>query len=167
MGTPVATGARFVLLDGAVARLALSAGEIRLPYAWRTGPVSRDIGQGSYVETQHTYKGLGLRPLSPAHVRGVRTGGGDLEISFVRRTRTGGDSWEIPDVPLGEESEHYEIDVMDGATVRRTLSATSPATSYGAAEQVADFGAVQPSIAVRVYQLSAAYGRGAARSAVI
>ncbi|MEQ1713298.1 MAG: phage tail protein, partial [Hyphomicrobium sp.] len=167
MGSPLAAGARFVLLDGAVARLSLSAGEIRLPYAWRVGPASRDIGQASYAEAQHTYQGLGLRPLSPVHVRGARETSGDLAIDWVRRTRTGGDSWEFPEVPLGEESERYEIDVMDGALVRRTLSTASTAVHYTAAEQAADFGAVQSIVNVRVHQVSAAYGRGAARVAMI
>jgi hypothetical protein len=39
--------------------------------------------------------------------------------------------------------------------------------TYSAAHQVTDFGAVQPSLAVRVYQVSAVFGRGTARTARI
>ena len=56
-------------------------------------------------------------------------------------------------MPLGEESERYEIDILDGATVMRTLSARLPDVTYTAAQQIADFGAAQP--ASRSARLSA------------
>jgi hypothetical protein len=104
--------------------------------------------------------------LSPAHVRGVRSAG-DLAITWIRRTRTGGDSWDAVEVPLAEESERYEIDILDGTTVKRTLSATTPAATYTAADQTTDFGAPQSSIAVRVSQLSTTFGRGTPRAATL
>jgi hypothetical protein len=107
-----------------------------------------------------------LKPLSPAHVRGARSGG-DLLLTWVRRTRLGGDSWDGIDVPLGETEERYEIDILDGATVKRTLTATTPAATYTAAQQTADFGAPQPSIALRIYQMSATRGRGTPRAALV
>jgi hypothetical protein len=129
-------------------------------------PVNRDIGHASYLETTHAFMGVGLRPLSPAHVRGSRTAG-DLSISWVRRTRLGGDNWDAAEVPLGEETERYEVDILDGATVKRTLAATTPAATYTAAQQTADFGAPQSAIDVRVYQLSAVHGRGTPREATL
>ncbi len=48
----------------------MAPGEIGLAYTWRCGPANRDIGNPSYVETTHAFTGEGLRPLSPAHVRG-------------------------------------------------------------------------------------------------
>ena len=109
---------------------------------------------------------MGLRPLSPAHVRGARAAG-DLAITWVRRTRIGGDSWDAVEVPLGEDTERYEVDILDGATVKRTLTATSPTATYTAAQQTADFGAPQSSVSLRVYQLSPVHGRGTPRSAVL
>ena len=100
------------------------------------------------------------------HVRGVRSGG-DLAISWVRRTRTGGDSWESIDVPLGEDEERYEIDILDGSTVVRTLTATIPAVTYTAAQQTTDFGAPQPSVSLHITQLSATHGRGTPRAATL
>ena len=166
MRPSVAAGAPFVVLNAALARLDMTASEIRLPYNWRVGPASRDIADPSYVATQHTFQGLGLKPLSPVHVRGVRAGG-DLTISWVRRTRLGGDVWDVPEVPLGEDSEAYEVDILDGATVVRTLTSGSPSVTYAGADQIADFGAAQASYAIRVYQMSAAYGRGTPRAAVV
>jgi len=79
----------------------------------------------------------------------------------------GGDSWEAPEVPLAEDTESYEVDVLDGATVVRTLVAATPAVTYTAAQQVADFGSSLPSYDIRVYQMSATYGRGTPRAATV
>jgi hypothetical protein len=79
----------------------------------------------------------------------------------------GGDNWDAAEVPLGEESERYEVDIMDGAGVKRTLSATSPSATYTAAQQIADFGSAQSALSVNVFQLGAVYGRGSAMAAVV
>ena len=122
---PLAAGAQFVLLDGAVARVPMQGSELKLPFNWRYGPGNRGIGDASYVTVPFTYQGLGLRPLSPVHVKGVRVSG-DLSISWIRRTRTGGDNWEVADVPLGEERETYEVDILDGDDVKRTIATSMP-----------------------------------------
>lgn len=166
MRAPLAAGARFVLLSAEVAQVAVSAAEVRLPLNWRVGPASRDIGDASYAARTHTFQGTGLRPLSPVHVRATRSSG-DLSISWTRRTRTGGDNWDAAEVPLAEESERYAVDILDGGDVVRTISATAPAALYSAAEQTADFGAPQSSLSLAIYQLSAVYGRGSAKAAVV
>ncbi len=166
MRPSLAAGAPFVLLDGAPETIPLALGDIRLPLNWRVGPASRDLGDESYVSRAHTFQGLGLKPLSPVHVRGVRAGG-DLTISWVRRTRIGGDGWEAPDVPLSEESERYEVDIMDGLAVRRTLASAASFALYTAAEQTADFGAPQGAVSARVHQMSGSYGRGSPRASEV
>lgn len=163
-GLPV--GARFVLVDAALTQVDLAAAEIGLPLQWRYGPADRDIGEESYAGRVHTFRGVGMRPLSPVHVRGRRSGG-DLLLSWVRRTRVGGDTWDGTEVPLGEENERYEIDVLAGASVVRTISASTPQTVYPAAEQIADFGSVQSAIGVRVHQVNAVWGRGSAAAATV
>jgi SPP1 family predicted phage head-tail adaptor len=85
---------------------------------------------------------------------------GDLALSWVRRTRIGGDSWDSVEVPLAEETERYEVDILDGPDVVRTISSSTPSLTYTAAEQTADFGAPQSSLSLRVYQLSPVFGRG-------
>ena len=167
MRTPVAAGATFVLLDGAPARVNLTFSELNLPLNWRYGPSNRDIGDVSFSVTPHAFKGVGLRPLSPVPVRNARAVNGDLSILWLRRTRIGGDTWEVPDVPLGEASESYEVDVMSGAIVKRTLTSLTPNVLYTAAQQVSDFGAAQSSVSVRIYQMSALTGRGSARMVVV
>lgn len=162
----VAAGAPFVLLDGAIAQVPLGLEDVKLPFNWRVGPGNRDIGDASYVTTAHTFSGNGLRPLSPVHVRGVRASG-DLTIAWKRRTRVGGDSWEASDVPLGEEAERYEVDILDGAMVKRTVSVSSPSAVYTAAQQTSDFGSAQASVSLKVYQTNASFGRGAGRAAIV
>jgi hypothetical protein len=144
----------------------LQESEQKLALNWRYGPGNRDIGDESYVTLPFAYQCFGLRPLSPVHVKGMRLSD-DINISWIRRTRSGGDNWELPEVPLGEESESYEIDVLDGATVKRTLSASSPSVVYTSSDQIADFGSLQSSVSVKVYQTNVVFGRGAPRSAVI
>jgi hypothetical protein len=167
MRSPVAAGARFVLLDGALARIDLTEDEIGLAFNWKVGPASRDIGSPNYTTLAHTFAGEGLKPLSPVHVRGSRNGSGDLTLTWVRRTRTGGDSWDAIEVPLGEADERYEIDILDDIDVVRTLTATSPAAIYTAADQIIDFGSPQPSISLRIHQISATRGRGTPLAATL
>ena len=158
----VPTGARFVLLDAAVTEVDIAPSAVGLPLTWRCGPAGRDLGDESYAQRVHAFRGVGRRPLSPTHVRATRVGmagGGDLSLSWVRRTRSGGDAWDSTDVPLGEEAERYEIDILNGATVVRTLAATTPQVAYTAAQQIADFGSTQAQLQVAVYQTSA-FGRG-------
>lgn len=107
-----------------------------------------------------------MKPFAPVHVKATRSNG-DVAITWVRRTRIGGDGWEAPDVPLSEDTERYEVDVLDGAAVVRTLASATPSVTYTAAQQSADFGAPRAKVDVRVYQLSASYGRGTARAASV
>ncbi|MGH1418220.1 MAG: baseplate multidomain protein megatron [Hyphomicrobiaceae bacterium] len=159
-------GATFILLDGAVAEIDVTSNDLRLPLNWRYGPAGRDIGDASYVDIVHAYQGVGLRPFSPVHPRAIRTND-DIALSWIRRTRVGGDSWETVEVPLGEDEERYEVDVLDGDVPVRVLSVTSPNASYTAQQQVEDFGVPQSSVSVRIYQLSSTWGRGAAAEVTV
>ncbi|MCY1293176.1 hypothetical protein D9M70_424270 [compost metagenome] len=95
------------------------------------------------------------------YANGARDGSGNFSGSFTRRSRLT-NSWWINGVvaPVGESAEAYEIDVMSGASVKRTISSATPAFSYYATDQVTDFGSTQSSITFRIYQLSATAGRG-------
>ncbi|MEM6496286.1 MAG: glycoside hydrolase/phage tail family protein [Pseudomonadota bacterium] len=166
MSSAVPIGAPFVLLNGAIQRIDLTPEQVKLPLNWRYGPASRDIGHSDFAEETHEFLGLGRRPLSPVHVRGLRSNR-DLTISWIRRTRTGGDNWEVEDVPLGEEFESYEVDILDGSDVVRTLSALTTSVDYPVANQVADFGSAQDQIVCSVYQISRIWGRGTGRQATV
>lgn len=107
------------------------------------------------------YQGVNLEPLSPVYAKGTRDVSGNLSGQFTRRSRLSSSWWANGvSAPVGEASESFEIDVMSGTTVVRTIISSSPAFSYSAANQTTDFGSPQSSISFKIYQLSAIVGRG-------
>ncbi|MDJ0514326.1 MAG: phage tail protein, partial [Methyloceanibacter sp.] len=170
MGTPVAAGARFVLINSAVTALNLRPDDVGLALNYRYGPVSESLDSDTYGAVSYTAQGLGLRPLSPVHVRGKREpSSGDWTIAWIRRTRIGGDSWEGLEVPLGEDVERYALEILNGpgGAVLRTIDLDTPGYTYTAAMQSEDFGSAQWNLHVRVAQISPVYGPGPATEQLI
>ena len=170
----VPTGARVIVLDTAVVSLPITEADLGLPWNWRIGPASRPVSDETFVAASFTPEGAGLRPFSVAHVeqpwRTARSLG-DLTIRWTRRSRSlAADTWGAGDVPLAEDNETYEVDILDGATRKRTLQVATTSALYTGAQQTTDWGApLGPgqSLAIRIYQLSALIGRGAARSVTL
>ena len=168
MGSPTPAGSRVVVLDASLAALPMGQAGIGLPWNWRVGPAKRPVSDDSYVQQTFTPAGIGLRSFSVGHVdqpwRTARTPG-DLTIRWTRRSRAlAADSWTGTDVPLAEETERYEVEILDGAAVKRTLTANTDYVVYSAAQQTADWGAALgagDSLDVRIFQLSTLVGRGA------
>jgi hypothetical protein len=161
IGDPLPAGAPFVLLDQHVIPLARGLDALGRSMHLRVVAAGRDHGDVAAVAMTLTPQPTALRPLSPVHLAARRTDDGIL-LRWIRRTRIDGDSWETQDVPLGEASEAYEIDILDGGNVVRKLTASSPAVLYAIADELADFGSPQASIIFRVAQMSASVGRGMA-----
>ena len=103
-------GSRFVLLNAAVVQPQLALSEAGLPVTWRFGPAQYDVSRGHVSVTQQGQM-LGLRPLSPCHAA-ARQENGDIVLAWLRRTRSDGDSWDLEEVPLGEESEAYVVQIL-------------------------------------------------------
>lgn len=157
--TIASAGAEFVLIDEALSQIDMSVNEIGLEYNWRFGPAQYTIGHPSFQTKKMAFTARGLRPLSPVHLKGKKQNEG-LLISWVRRTRIGGDNWELKEIPLGEETEQYEIEIVNVDTPVRTFASTTPQILYSQSEQISDWGTPQSSYSVRIYQLSELYGRG-------
>ena len=104
--------------------------------------------------------GEALRPYSPSHAKGERDIDGNITISWIRRSRKTGEWRDYSDVPLNESYEAYDIEIMSGLTVKRTLSATTQTVGYSASQQITDFGSLQNSVVVQIYQISDIVGRG-------
>jgi hypothetical protein len=152
-------GDTFVALTGnTLGRVDKSINDIGVTRQYKAVSFGNDIAAAATIAFAN--QGVGLKPYAPAHVTGSRNGSGDLTIKWVRRTRVGGEWRDFVDASLGEDSEAYEVDIMSGSTVVRTLAVTSPAATYTAADQTTDFGSTQSSIILRIYQLSADIGRG-------
>ncbi len=160
-----AAGERFVLLDAAVDKEQMAPQLIGLNRKYKAVTLGSSLGSAAAIDFIYTARSL--KPLSPSHIVGVRDGGGNISISWIRRTRVGGELRDGADVPLSEEFEKYEIDIFNGIIVVRTLALTTAAASYSSAQQVTDFGSNQSALSIRVYQLSAIVGRGIAASAVV
>ena len=163
LGTDVAmpqvwpAGSSVVLMDGTPRQVGLSLAQRGVSRHYRIGPAKRDYTDGSYRHQVRAFDGIGLRPLSPVHLR-VADQGGDLAVSWVRRSRVSADSWDGLDVPLGEESERYLLRVMEGAQIRREVLLDGPDWVYAAADQAADGGIAGKR--VEVAQVSAIVGPG-------
>lgn len=132
----------------------------------------RGITQRASIETgsdiEFSYDGVNLETLSPVNAKSTRDISGNLSATFTRRSRLGSTWWGSGVVaPVGESVESYQIDVMSGAAVKRTISTATPAFSYSAADQTTDFGSAQSSILFRVYQLSETVGRGYVREVTL
>jgi hypothetical protein len=71
-------------------------------------------------------------------------------------------------VPLEEAAERYAIDIRNAANTAtlRTISSTSPVTTYTAAEQPPT-SARRRRRSARIQQISDTVGRGAARKVVL
>jgi hypothetical protein len=174
MGNPAPAGARVVVLDDSLASLPIAEADLGIPWNWRIGPASRPVSDETYVAQAFTPAGVGLRPFSVAHVeqpwRTPRSPG-DLTIRWTRRSRAlAADSWGGLEVPLAEELEAYEVEILDGATVKRVLSTATTSAVYTAAQQTADWGApLGPgdTLDIRIFQLSALVGRGAPKTVTL
>jgi protein involved in polysaccharide export with SLBB domain len=73
-------------------------------------------------------------------------------------------------VPLAEELEAYEVEILDGATVKRVQSTATTSAIYTTAAQTADWGAMLgpgDTLDIRIYQLSALAGRGAPKTVTL
>jgi len=159
-------GENFTLLDNSIVSTAYPTALINVLREYKGGTFGEDLS--NVTEQNFTYQALCLKPYSPVNITGARDGSGNLTVNWMRRTRIGGAWLDYSDVPLSEESEAYSVDIMNGSNVVRTLSGiASPSAYYSAALQTSDFGSVQSSVSVNVYQLSATVGRGWPGSAIV
>ena len=163
MRNPVPTGSRVVVLDAnTLTPLDTILDNRSLAQDLRFGPSLYPVSDPSYVEVTVQGSPIGLRPFSVSQIEGARLPSGDVTFTWERRTRFAGDSWDPASVPLNEDEEAYDVEVLNGSgDLIRTVSALpSPDWTYPASQQMADFGALQGSYRLNVYQLSVLYGRG-------
>ncbi|WP_037309876.1 baseplate multidomain protein megatron [Ruegeria halocynthiae] len=150
-------GSMFVLLDQRVFQTGLLRSERRVAKHYRIGPAARGYDDPSFVHLVQAFDGNGLRPYAPVHLRAVASTTGDT-LSWVRRTRLDGDDWSGLDVPLGEESESYLVQIRSNSGPVREVVVTEPSWTYPTAMKLSD--GVSGPYEVQVAQVSGSYGPG-------
>lgn len=148
-----------VLTPASIDRTAMNSSELQLARKYKA--VSFGLTLAGASAQAFTNRGVGLTPYSVVHITKREEVAGDITIGWIRRTRAE-DRWrDGVDAVLFEQSEAYDVEILNGTQVIRTWTDV-PITSqvYTVAQQTADFGEAQDVINVRVFQKSAVVGRG-------
>lgn len=105
-------------------------------------------------------KDYALYPFSPCQLKAQLAAGNDLNLSWSRRDRRS-TAFVTSPPPMSEASERYDLEILSGAVVVRTVSdLTTPAYTYTSAAQTTDgFTPPLASLSFRVYQ-KGQLGRG-------
>lgn len=165
-GTEHATGShvageRFVALDSStVQRIAQDISEKGKERSYRASSIGEDPERA--VTIRFTNNAVGLKPLSAVHITATRDSLDDIDIDWKRRSRIGKAYLQNVVLPIGEDTEAYEIDILDGVgdVVRTIKPLTTTFANYSASQQITDFGSVQSSVDIEIFQISAQVGRG-------
>ncbi len=152
-------GANIVRLDSSLLVLGSGLAGLGMTNTFRVGPSARDYADPACVSVVATTSSKAFRPFAPVQAKAKRSTAG-VTISFLRRGRVDSDGWEPVDIPLGEDSEAYEIQIFRAGAAVRLLGTTSPQVLYASADELADFGTVQTSLVLSISQRSASVGRG-------
>ena len=102
------------------------------------------------AEHQFTNNAVGLKPYAPVHLSARYVGSNTWEVTWIRRTRIAGEWRDFVDVPLGEESEQYDVQHWRAGALVGSYTATSQ--SYTIVGKGND--------TIKVAQVSAAVGAG-------
>jgi hypothetical protein len=144
-GTEVSTGGHavgdlFVLLGGdGVTRRPLGLDRLGDTLHYRA------VGRGGELRdartAQLTLAGNDLKPYAPVQLEATGTWGSNITLSWQRRTRVAGELIDgTGEVPLAEDTEAYELEILFGNAVVRVVSGlTSPSYVYTSADQATDF----------------------------
>jgi len=154
------------LLDRRLLTHVIEDYNIGLGSQYRAVSVGEDLSE--VESTDYEPVGKSLIPLAPVHLKGERDESGNLTISWKRRSR-GYSGWrDNVDLPLVEKTEKYEIDIMNGENIVRTVEIFEASEyEYTASLQVSDFGSTQSSLTIKLFQISEVVGRGNLREETV
>lgn len=148
----------FYLMD-AVGNTEMGASDIGDTLSFKAVSTGRTIE--SAIPSTVIYAGNTHKPYAPVHLRATKAT--DATISWRRRSRIGSRWTGLTTVPLGEDTESYEIDIYSGVTFKRTLTSASQSVTYTAADMTTD--GTGSGFTANVYQISALVDRGNEASA--
>ena len=151
-------GSQVVLLNTQLRQMGIPAALRGVALNLRAGSLARGPDDASARAISVTPSGAGLRPYPVGHLTAVLGTTGDLSATWIRRTRLDGDNWEAFEVPLGEDSELYQLEVWQGSVRARQQFLSAPGFVYPASQRAAD--GVSGAFELRVAQVSQAFGPG-------
>ena len=175
-GQPGAGGARVVVLDAALAVAADRRGRSRsaVELAHRPGEPSgqrRDLCRRRPSRPRARAAAVLGRPCraAVAHAAHARRSDDPLDAPVPRARRP--TAWGAVEVPLAEELEAYEVEILDGATVKRMLTSDHHQRRSTPPPSRPPTGARRSAPAtrstIRIFQLSALVGRGAPKTVTL
>ena len=122
------------------------------------------FGTDIYYANQVSFTNTGnsCRPFAPTQLVGIIQPTQDIQINWVRCARINTEWTNYTEVPLDEPVELYDIEVLNGTSIVRTILSNSLTNYlYTASMQSADFGTNSGNtINIKVYQISSRVGRG-------
>ena len=165
--TGAGIGARFVLLDEAITPLKVDSGQLDKELPFRIVASGATLDDVKNLDLSIAITGRGLRPLSPVHLKVIRSQTDDgLQFEWVRRDRLEADSWVDSSVPLSETQERYIVNVRDPQTSQllRTEEVEQVRWFYSASDQSSDGVDALSEMTVEIAQISRRVGSGDAMS---
>lgn len=158
------TGERFILLDqNTITTLPINSQYWYRDVELRVGPRNKGVLSELYRNVSYNPQGIIAQPWSVCHIKAMRVDNGDIAFSWIRRTRKNGGWKDYSDVPLSENSEAYDVEIMDDdGDIKRSCRVDKERFIYTVAMQKTDFGTTQAKVKIKIYQISEVRGRGVA-----
>ncbi len=140
-----AIGDRFVLIDAdTLIPWTLPASMIGQPMRVSAS----GVGDAVPVDASILFEARAMRPPAPVALSASFASGGSLSVAWTRRSRLGWNWLDSIDVPLGEESERYQVSIIRDGGASLLLTATAPAMIIPAADVAAIGGSGPLSVGV-------------------
>lgn len=159
-------GGRFVYLNrAAMDRVTHNQSLLNLAARYRALSLNDDPENAEDIWFTNT--GNSLRPYAPYVRRADRDDTGAITLEWLPRVRQNGGFINGQETVIDQPFERYEIDVMNGAAVVRSVSVEAREWVYSASSITDDFGSVEDSITIRLYQVGQIVGRGFLKELVV
>lgn len=153
-----AAGAELILLDDALTRVAVQAGERGLPMTWGAGAAGAPPGGDEFSEATFIWRGLTDRPWSPAHLA-VEPLDGGRGLRWIARTRLDGDRWDGE--TAASDPLRFRVRILDEGVLVRRFEVEAEEAFYAAEAIAEDFPeGLGVGAQVAVSQWSPAFGWG-------
>jgi hypothetical protein len=144
-------GDKFVLLDNSILKGVTNLNLIGRDINYKPVTIGSTLAATESVILK--YAGRNLKPFAPVHLKVTEEENDNINISWIRRARYNNGWNDFTEIPIGEESEKYQIDIIHENSVIETLETTTPVANYQNTQKLKNLTFI-------IYQMSAIVGRG-------